>query len=81
MIDWATGTTLVPGNGGKNCPGNGETKDANGDLLECCCEECDYYLCCMDENIEQRCLNCSDYECEYNKTKRKWPFSAVLLRD
>ena len=47
MID-ITGTKLVPGNGGKDCPGNGEHYDETGQCIECCCDECDYFLDCME---------------------------------
>lgn len=57
----------TPGNGGKNCPGNGESRDKNGILIECCCDECDYYLCCIDENFEKYCQNCTEYKCVHNK--------------
>ena len=39
--------TLVPGNGGKDCPGNGEHHDKDGNLIECQCDECDYLLLCL----------------------------------
>ena len=44
MIDRNTDPVLVPGNGGWDCPGNGLTEE-----IECCCDECDYMLCCMEE--------------------------------
>ena len=49
MIVDVTGVTLMPGNRGENCPGNGKHYDANGELVECCCDECDYMLCCFPE--------------------------------
>ena len=36
-----------PGNQGKDCPGNGKHIDANGNLIECCCDECDFLMCCF----------------------------------
>ncbi len=48
---------LIPGNGGENCPGNGE----NGE--ECCCDECDYLLCCVAEFSEEMCNDCEDTQC------------------
>ena len=42
MIVDVTGTILIPGNEGKDCPANGT--DPN---VECCCEECDYLWCCL----------------------------------
>lgn len=44
MIIDITGIILTPGNEVNNCLGNGEHKDKNGNLIECCCDECDYYL-------------------------------------
>ena len=46
MIIDITGIILTPGNGGNDCLGNGEHTDENGNLIECCCDECDYYLEC-----------------------------------
>lgn len=43
LIDPATGAVLWPGAPDK-CPGNGEHPD-----IECCCDECDYYLECFPE--------------------------------
>lgn len=63
MIIDVTGTELIPGNNGKDCPGNGEHIDENGDIIECCCDECDYMLCCIETHIETACKNCSDYRC------------------
>ena len=48
MID-VTGIELTPGNGGENCKGDGKHKDENGNLIECCCDECDYLICCIGD--------------------------------
>ena len=45
-----TGIELIPGNGGKDCPGNGEHTDKNGHLIECCCDECDFAILCEENN-------------------------------
>ena len=50
MIVDATGIELIPGNQGKDCPGNGRNP-----IIECCCNECDYFLCCMDETFPKCC--------------------------
>ena len=42
MILDITGIILLPGNGGGDCPGNGQSG-------ECCCDECDYYLTCFPD--------------------------------
>lgn len=45
-----TGIELIPGNGGKDCPGNGEHTDENGNLIECCCDECDFAILYEENN-------------------------------
>ena len=62
MIIDVTGVELIPGNGGKNCPGNGEHIDEYGVPIECCCDECDYMLCCYEG-----CLGavCDDPACPH----------------
>ena len=45
----ATKIEMIPGNEGKNCPGNGEHYDNKGRLIECMCDECDYFLLCFEE--------------------------------
>ena len=47
IID-VTGIELIPGNLGTDCPGNGEHINENGELIECCCDECDYLLDCLE---------------------------------
>ena len=42
MITDITGTELIPGNCGLNCPGNGFQEEH-----PCCCDECDYMMCCL----------------------------------
>lgn len=58
MILDVTGVELFPGNFGQECPGNGEHVD-----IECCCEECDYMLCCTDDRWVERCEKCGNAEC------------------
>ena len=60
MIVDVTGIVLTPGNNGRDCWGNGTHFDADGTPVECCCDECDYWLCCYeqcccDECEEERC--------------------------
>ena len=64
MIVDVTGVVLVPGNGGRDCPGNGETYDAQGHLIECCCDEWDDLLCCV---AQTECSRCRDGACPRNK--------------
>ena len=68
IID-VTGTILLPGNQGKDCPGNGTNPG-----IECCCDECDYLLCCIDTEYPDRCKGCKDIFCPRvgkNKSKAK----------
>ena len=44
FLDPSTGIMLTPSYHGKDCLGNGEHED-----LECCCDECDYYLYCFPD--------------------------------
>lgn len=46
LIDPYTGVLLWPGQPDR-CPGNGKNPD-----IECCCDECDYYLECYPEAEE-----------------------------
>ena len=57
IID-VTGTILTPGNQGKDCLGNGEHPE-----VECCCDECDYLLCCTDIANDAQCKSCADRDC------------------
>lgn len=63
MIVDVTGTILIPGNGGKDCPGNGSNP-----LVECCCEECDYLLCCFSTCDSLRCSSCKNPDCPHAGT-------------
>ena len=58
MIIDVTGTILTPGNQGKACLGNGEYPG-----IECCCDECDYLMCCFDVKYEAQCDLCDDQHC------------------
>ena len=40
-----TGAVLTPGDP-DNCLGNGFHKDAAGNEIECCCDECDHLITC-----------------------------------
>ena len=57
MLD-VTGIILFPGNFGRDCEGNGE----NG--KECCCDECDYLICCTEKTT---CEKCRDFKCPRKK--------------
>lgn len=48
---------LMPGNEGKDCPGNGTVHG-----IECQCDECDYLMCCVPEYSPDECEECNiDY--------------------
>ncbi|MDO4811065.1 MAG: hypothetical protein Q3985_03875 [Eubacteriales bacterium] len=60
MIVDVTGICLTPGYGGADCPGNGKHFDASGNRLECCCDECNYMICCF---YQMQCDTCTDSDC------------------
>ena len=61
MIIDITGIILTPGNLGRDCVGNGQHEH-----FECCCDECDYMLCCLDEHNPNDCLICEDLYCPHS---------------
>lgn len=76
MIIDITGIELTPGNFGKNCLGNGEHYDEHGNILECCCDECSYMMCCLKDHDPNECMTCTDNNCP-NSLKIQldmWPF-------
>ena len=58
MILDSTGIKLIPGNLGADCPGSWERAGMN-----CCCDECDYLLCCIEQNWQALCRDCIDGHC------------------
>ena len=58
LITDVTGVMLIPGNQGNDCPGNGTNPN-----IECCCDECDYMLCCYHAMPVNLCNECKDYNC------------------
>jgi len=58
MITDVTGIKLIPGNRGQNCPGSFENEG-----LDCCCDECDYLMCCLETHDAVLCLYCDDRDC------------------
>ena len=69
MIRDVTGTKLTPGNLGRDCIGNGEHFDKNGNRIECCCDECAYLMCCIEEHDKNNCINCEYFFCPRCKNK------------
>ena len=55
-----TGTILIPGNQGNDCPGNGTNPE-----IECCCDGCDYMLCCLFDYYPSHCSACKDMDCPH----------------
>ena len=81
MITDITGTELIPGNCGLNCPGNGFHEE-----YPCCCDECDYMMCCLEDHNSEACFVCSDLDCpnsihrdSSNADKSQTPISHVLV--
>lgn len=60
MIIDITGTILTPGDSGKHCLGNGKHSD-----IECCCDECDYMICCLENHSSKDCQACTDKDCPH----------------
>ena len=73
MILDVTGIQLIPGNKGADGPGNGEYIDSSGRIVECCCDECDYMMCCSEIHREEVCNICTDYACP-RKTRSRNAF-------
>ncbi len=47
IID-VTGIVLTPGDKDGKCKGNGNHKNLWGKEIECCCDECDYLMWCVE---------------------------------
>ena len=63
MIIDITGIPLTPGKNGTDCLGNGQHYDNQGRKIECCCDECDYMLCCWEIHNPSECESCKDITC------------------
>ena len=59
-----TGVELTPGEPDV-CLGNG----AHG--FECCCDECDYMLCCLETHDYSQCSTCNDKNCPLSSKQEK----------
>ena len=79
MIKDITGIELTPGNCGKDCKGNGEHYDENGELLECCCDECDYMMCCLFGDFSDEFEVCDDVYC--SRSKECGNFKIIEFRE
>ena len=66
MITDFTAIELTPGNFGRDCLGNGEHKG-----IECCCDECNYFLCCFEGMDEYTCAACGDKDCPRRAFKQQ----------
>lgn len=69
MIIDITGIELTPGNEGIDCLGDGNHFDSNGDRIECCCNECDYLICCTNKHSIVQCKRCTDKNCPHYTIK------------
>ncbi|MBP3494968.1 MAG: hypothetical protein J6K52_02055 [Clostridia bacterium] len=54
IID-VTAVELTPGNLSA-CLGNGEHLDEEENLIECCCDECDYLILCLGNNKKTKLI-------------------------
>lgn len=70
MIKDVTNVILIPGNQGRDCPGNGENPN-----VECCCDECDYLLCCVEP---PSCDACANEECPRKTGRDSLPAACIL---
>jgi len=61
MIVEENGLILMPGNGGADCPANGLGVTSSGEHIECCCDECDYGMCCYAPWYGNPCEECGAY--------------------
>lgn len=71
MIIDVTGIELTPGNKGADCLGNGEHVNKDGNRIECCCDECNYMMCCLDTHQSETCQTCTDPYCPNTKELSK----------
>ena len=76
MIIDVTKTELTPGNLGEDCKGNGKHTTSDGIRIECCCNECGYYLCCVNNVSQEECEKCSDTRC-VRSGKRKFYHNII----
>ncbi len=67
LID-ITGIPLTPGNMGKDCAGNGLHLES-----ECCCDECDFMLCCTFLWTIDDCRTCGVHDCPRKDDDRVIP--------
>ena len=70
MIIDVTGIELIPGKRGKRCPGGGNCKDGNQEVI-ICCNECDYLVCCTSRCYWAYCWVCNDILCPYSWNNKK----------
>ncbi len=61
---------ILPGNLGRDCPGNGMHHNGRKGKFWCLCEECDYMMCCLEEHDEKECETCMDEQCVRAKNKK-----------
>ena len=65
---------LTPGNFGRDCLYNGMNFDNKGRIIECCCDECDFLICCVENIRDEDCLGCVTAKCPNRQkvNKKSW---------
>lgn len=76
MIIDITGISLMPGNLGQDCLGDGTHMDKNGKIIPCCCDACDYVQCCLYMHGNDLCAACTDTDCPRSTGKIKFCLSS-----
>lgn len=71
MIIDIAGIELTPGNKGKDCLGNGSHFNEDGSQIACCCDECDYMMCCFQKQNLRLCRKCDDEFCPRKPHKKR----------
>ncbi|MBQ7836365.1 MAG: hypothetical protein IJ389_03835 [Clostridia bacterium] len=67
MITDVAKLSISPGNKGEDCIGNGNYIDEKGNMIEYCCDECEFLLCCVVDN--PHCEICKNMNCPRKNNK------------
>ena len=70
VITDVTGIELTPGHNGDFYKGSGKHIDKNGVLSDCCCDECDYAICCFVMKDYDNCDSCFDADCPHSQINK-----------
>lgn len=60
MLIHENGTILIPGNSGRECPGNGTFHTLDGTPIPRGCGTCAFYACC---HAPAHCHTCTNLDC------------------